>query len=140
MSLLTTLAYAITAAVRPMVRDAEVAALKAQVDDLRRELPHVERQRDDWRALAMDYREALLQRPAPSQQALQALQALQTSAMTQQALQTSVMARQAYQSAMQNGPYIGQIQHGMQMQNFGQQLEEYVRNCTPGRHELLTRS
>ena len=37
MSLLTTLAYAITAAVRPRVRDAEVAALKAKVDDLRRE-------------------------------------------------------------------------------------------------------
>ena len=89
MSLLASLAYAITAAVRPRVRDAEVAALQAQVDDLRRQLdealPRVERQRDDWRALAMDYREALLQRPAPSQQALQALQALQTSAMTQQA-------------------------------------------------------
>ena len=57
MSLLTTLAYAITAAVRPRVRDAEVAALKAQVDDLRRQLnevlPRVERQRDDWQALAM---------------------------------------------------------------------------------------
>ena len=49
------------------------------------------------------------------------------------------MARQAYQGAMQNGPYIGQIQHGMQMQNFGQQLEDYVRNCTPGRHELFMR-
>ena len=23
------------------------------------------------------------------------------------------------------------------MQNFGQALDEYVRNCTPGRHELL---
>ena len=37
MSLLTTLAYAITAAVRPRVRDAEVAALKAQIDDLSRQ-------------------------------------------------------------------------------------------------------
>ena len=37
MSLLTTLAYAITAAVRPRVRDAEVAALKAQIDDLNRQ-------------------------------------------------------------------------------------------------------
>jgi hypothetical protein len=26
------------------------------------------------------------------------------------------------------------------MQNFGQALDEYVRNCTPGRHELLTRA
>jgi hypothetical protein len=25
------------------------------------------------------------------------------------------------------------------MQNFGQQLDEYVRNCTPGRHELFVR-
>ena len=37
MSLLTTLAYAITAAVRPRVRDAEVAALQAQIDDLNRQ-------------------------------------------------------------------------------------------------------
>ena len=34
MSLLTTLAYAITAAVRPRVRDAEIADLKAKIDDL----------------------------------------------------------------------------------------------------------
>ena len=50
MSLLSTLAYAITAAVRPRVRDAEIAALKAQVDDLRRQVdeasPRIERQRD----------------------------------------------------------------------------------------------
>ena len=42
----------------------------------------------------------------------------------------------AYQQAMQNDLYIGQ-QIGMQ--NFGQQLEEYVRNCTPGRHDLFVR-
>ena len=117
MSLLTTLAYAITAAVRPRVRDAEVAALKAQVDDLRRDfnetLPHVERQRDDWQALAMEYRDALFRRPAPSQQA------------------------SAQQLAMQNHYSVLGQQYGMQ--NFGQQLEDYVRNCTPGRHELFVR-
>ena len=122
MSLLTTLAYAITAAVRPRVRDAEVAALQAKVDDLRRELnealPRVERQRNDWQALAMQYRDALFQRPTPSQQ----VNAL------------------AHQLTIQNGLYLGQQLGQIGMQSFGQQLDEYVRNCTPGRHELLTRN
>jgi hypothetical protein len=124
MSLLTTLAYAITAAVRPMVRDAEVAALKTQVDDLRREfneaLPRVERQRDDWQALAMEYRDALFQRPAPAQQ--------QISRETQ-TLQAYAMMR----------PANAQLNQQLGTQNFGQALEDYVRNCTPARHELLTR-
>ena len=126
MSLLATLAYAITAAVRPRVRDAEIAALKAQIDDLRRELPRVERQRDDWQALAMQYRDALFRRPAPAQP-------LQDYSMRQQ---TNALA---HQLAVQHGLYLGQQLGQIGMQNFGQALDEYVRNCTPGRHELLTR-
>ena len=126
MSLLTTLAYAITAAVRPMVRDAEVAALKTQVDDLRRQidevLPRVERQRDDWQALAMQYRDALFQRPAP--------------APAQQQISREAQTLQAY--AMMHAANAQQNQQ-LRMQYFGQALDEYVRNCTPGRHELLTR-
>ena len=116
MSLLTTLAYAITAAVRPRVRDVEIAALQAKIDELRREfnevLPRVERQRDDWKALAMEYRDALFRRPAPPQQQIsREAQTLQAYAMMQQ----------------------------LGTQNFGQALDEYVRNCTPGRHELFVR-
>ena len=126
MSLLASLAYAITAAVRPRVRDAEVAALQAQVDDLRRQLdevlPRVERQRDDWQALAMRYRDELHAGTPP-----QAAQAY---------FQMPQANMQAHQLAMQNGPMIGQQ---LGMQGFGQQLDEYVRNCTPGRHELFMR-
>ena len=89
MSLLTTLAYAITAAVRPRVRDAEIAALKAQVDDLNRQ------------AYERECRIADLNR------------------------ELLLIQMKRYQP--------------VDMQNFGQALEEYVRNCTPGRHELLTR-
>ena len=89
MSLLTTLAYAITAAVRPRVRDAEVAALKAQIDDLNRQ------------AYERECRIADLNR------------------------ELLLIQMKRYQP--------------VDMQNFGQALEEYVRNCTPGRHELLTR-
>ena len=133
MSLLTTLAYAITAAVRPRVRDAEIADLKAQVDDLRRQvdeaLPRIERQRDDWQALAMQYRSALFRLPQPVQTEInRAAQALQAYATIQQA--------NLQQAAMQNGPYMGQQ---LGMQNFGQQLEEFVCNCTPGRHDLFVR-
>ena len=131
MSLLTTLAYAITAAVRPRVRDVEIAALQAKIDELRREfneaLPRIERQRDDWQALAMQYRDALFQRPAPAQP-------LQDYSMRQQ---TNALA---HQLTIQNGLYLGQQLGQIGMQNFGQALDEYVRNCTPGRHELLTRN
>lgn len=89
MSLLTTLAYAITAAVRPRVRDAEVAALKAQIDDLNRQ------------AYERECRIADLNR------------------------ELLLIQMKRYQP--------------VDMQNFGQALDEYVRNCTPGRHELLTR-
>jgi hypothetical protein len=89
MSLLTTLAYAITAAVRPRVRDAEVAALKAQVDDLNRQAYERECRISD--------------------------------------LNRQLLVRQI------------KTYRPVDMQNFGQALEDYVRNCTPGRHELLTR-
>ena len=89
MSLLTTLAYAITAAVRPRVRDAEVADLKAQIDDLNRQAYERE-------CRIADLNRELLIRQIP-----------------------------AYRP--------------VDMQNFGQALEKFVRNCTPGRHELFVR-
>ena len=131
MSLLTTLAYAITAAVRPRVRDAEVAALKAQVDDLRRELdealPRVERQRDDWQALAMRYRDELLAGAPPRRHFIDEDMRLR--------MQRQILAAQSQQQFAQ----YSMLQNQFGMQGFGQQLDEYVRNCTPGRHELLTR-
>ena len=89
MSLLTTLAYAITAVVRPRVRDAEIADLKAQIDDLNRQAYGRE-------CRIADLNRELLIRQIP-----------------------------AYRP--------------VDMQNFGQALEEFVRNCTPGRHELFVR-
>ena len=89
MSLLATLAYAITAAVRPRVRDAEVAALQAQIDDLNRQAYERECRISD--------------------------------------LNRQLLVRQI------------KTYRPVDMQNFGQALDEYVRNCTPGRHELLTR-
>jgi hypothetical protein len=89
MSLLTTLAYAITAAVRPRVRDAEVAALKAQIDDLNRQAYERECRISD--------------------------------------LNRQLLVRQI------------KTYRPVDMQNFGQALEDYVRNCTPGRHELFVR-
>ena len=135
MSLLTSLAYAITAAVRPRVRDAEVAALQAQVDDLNRKadnlLADMTRQRDGWQALALSYRREVMEQRTPAQM-LQAQAARYAAQQTNQA-----QAQQQQYSMLQNGPYIAAAQYGMQ--GFGQQLDEYVRNCTPGRHELFMR-
>ena len=142
MSLLTSLAYAITVAVRPRVRDAEVAALQAQVDDLRREinevLPRVERQRDDWQALAMRYRDELHAGTPPQRHFIDEEMRLRMQAQMQaaQANQAQAQAQQHQYLMLQNGPMIGQQ---LGMQGFGQQLDEYVRNCTPGRHELFMR-
>ena len=99
MSLLTTLAYAITAAVRPRVRDAEVAALQAKVDDLRRELNDARLLLEATRPL----RRAQVDREMAAQQQInREAQTLQAYAMMQQA------NAQAHQLSMQNGPYIGQ--------------------------------
>ena len=64
MSLLSTLAYAITAAVRPRMRDAEIADLKAQIDDLNRKADNLladMTRRARWLAesLAISYRAEL---------------------------------------------------------------------------------
>ena len=142
MSLLTSLAYAITVAVRPRVRDAEVAALQAQVDDLRRQLdealPRVERQRDDWQALAMRYRDELHAGAPPQRHFIDEEMRLRMQAqmLAAQANQAQAQAQQHRYSMLQNGPMLGQQ---LGMQGFGQQLDEYVRNCTPGRHELFMR-
>ena len=51
-----------------------IVRLQTELNDLRRQfdetLTRVERQRDDWQALAMEYRDALFRRPAPQQHSL----------------------------------------------------------------------
>ena len=74
---------------------------------------------------------------AAQQQINREAQSLQLYQMMQQA--NTQMNALAHQLSMQNGPYIGQQLGQIGMQNFGQQLDEYVRNCTPGRYELLAR-
>jgi hypothetical protein len=137
-----------------------IVRLQTELNDLRRDfnetLTRVERQRDDWQALAMRYRDELHAGAPPQRQfideemrlrmqAQMRVQALQPP-MMQQAMMQQAMMQQANTQAQQNGLYLGQQaqQNGQQlgqigMQGFGQQLDEYVRNCTPGRHELLTR-
>ena len=125
MSILSALAFLASAigARRPKVTEADLAWMQSQIDDLNRKadnlLADMTRQRDDWQSLALSYRREVMERRNP-----------------QQAYQVMQQAMAAQSAAMQNGPYIGQ-QVGMQ--NFGQQLDDYIRNCTPGRHELFTR-
>ena len=119
MSILSALAFLASAigARRPKVTEADLAWMQSQIDDLNRKadnlLADMTRQRDDWQALALSYRREVMEQRAPAQ----------TISLAQQA--------QLQQHSM--------LQNAYTMQNFGQQLDEYVRNCTPGRHELLTR-
>ena len=151
MSLLSALAFLASAisAKRPKIErdpiDVEIIVhLQTELDDLRRQfdetLTRVERQRDDWQALAMEYRDALFRRPAPQRHfideetrlRMEAQARTQTLHAAYSMMQANAQVNaQAHQLSMQNGPYIGQ--------RLGQHLDEYIRNCTPGRHELLTR-
>ena len=133
----STLAYAISLAASacpkrdPMTSN--IAALQTELDDLSRQLNETRLLLEATRPL----RRAQVDREMAAQQQInREAQSLQLYQMMQQA--NTQMNALAHQLSMQNGPYIGQ-QLGIGMQNFGQALDEYVRNCTPGRHELLTR-
>ena len=112
MSILSALAFLASAigARRPKVTEADLAWMQSQIDDLNRKADN----------LLAD-----MTRQRDDWQAL-AL-SYRREVMEQHA---PAQAQQAQYSMLQNG---------YTMQNFGQQLDEYVRNCTPGRHELFTR-
>ena len=174
MSILASLAYAIAAAVRPMVRDAEIAQLQAKVDDLRRDfdetLTRVERQRDEALALVERFDETLMRVERQRDEALALVERYQ-GRVDQQApagpvfgpvhhinedmrqrmmAQAQAQQQMAHAQAQQGWAQQGWVQQGLAqyalqqgqqfgMQNFGQALDDYVRNCTPARHELFMR-
>ena len=133
MSLLSALAFLASAiGVKcPKVTEADLAWMQSQIDDLNRKadnlLADMTRQRDDWQALALSYRREVMEQHAPAQM-LQAQANMQAA--HAQAISLAQQAQLQQHSMLQNV---------YTMQNFGQQLDEYVRNCTPGRHELFTR-
>jgi hypothetical protein len=75
MSILSTLAFLVTAVVRPDPRNAEIAALKAQIDDLKSQLYETRREVARWRmhyerAVTLEHRaEQLMQAQAQNQMA-----------------------------------------------------------------------
>jgi hypothetical protein len=107
MSIFALMMSAVAARARP--HNAEIAALQAQIDDLRRGFDEVlaqaERQRDEWRNLAMSYQNVM------HGQRMQATQ------------------QQQYSMLAQNGPMISQ--------NFAQALSDFVCNCVPTRHDAF---
>jgi hypothetical protein len=109
-----------------------IVRLQTELNDLRRDfnetLTRVERQRDDWQALAMRYRDQLHAGSPPQRHFIDEEMRLR--------MQAQILAAQAQQ---QQFAQYSMLQNQFGMQGFGQQLDEYVRNCTPGRHELLTR-
>ncbi len=145
MSILASLAYAITAAIRPMVRDAEIAQLQAKVDDLRRDfgetLTRVERQRDEALALVERY-QGRVDQQAPAGPVFGPVHHINEDMRQRMMAQAQAQQGWAQQGWAQQGLAQYALQQGQQfgMQNFGQALDDYVRNCTPGRHELFMRS
>jgi hypothetical protein len=109
MSVLSTLAFVVVAGVKKLIsdpRDAEIAALKTQVDNLNRELGLMEIDRDDWRWRQRNWRPAGPDfRPQAGigglMQATPELDAQYRAQMSAQAqAQMNMQAYQAYQNVM----------------------------------------
>jgi hypothetical protein len=142
MSVLTTLALMVTALVAKVrevdPRDAEIAKLKSEIDDLERKLADVKRDRDGWFAMTMQWRERahhLAQRPQPAQE-----QHFIDEAMRQR-IQAQMLQHQAYsqQARIQQAQGMQNYQH-QQGSLFGVQNQEGLFcNCVPARHDLLIR-
>jgi hypothetical protein len=121
------------------VRNAEIAVLQAQVDDLRRDfnetLARVERQRDDWRNLALAYRERARE-PLEGQHFINEGMRQQIQAQILQQQQVQEMYQNVHpaqlaplaQQGMQNQPVVGR--------SFTQALDSYC-NCVPARHDAF---
>ena len=110
-------------------RDVEIGALKAQVDDLKRE-------RDEWRAVARGYRDLMndgtLRRANPLGEATQVAQFMQAQ---QQAAQNPVAQNMMAQNLVQQSPHnlvgLGQYQMAQCLN------PENWCNCVPARHDLF---
>ena len=142
MSLLTTLAYAITAAIRPKVREVDLAWMQSQIDDLNRKadnlLADITRQRDDWQTLALSYRREVMERRGLplGQHFIGEETHLRAQAQAQAQAQQQIsgmwglqQTQQNQYSMLQNSPMIGQ--------NFAQALDNFVCNCVPARHDAF---
>ena len=136
MSIVSTLALmasAIIAKISPPSPEAELAALQARLDDLNRRydenLAAVTRQRDDWQSLALSYRREVMERRGAHFITDEMRQRVQAQMQAQQC--------QAQSTQIQNGPMLGQTVFGAH--NLGQQIDAFVCNCVPARHDMLLR-
>jgi hypothetical protein len=101
-------------------RDSEIAELKAQID-------HIERECNDWRRIAQEWREIALRSIPPSER--------HPAAMQQQAAQASL------QQQDQMSQYAG-VNQGIRLlgaQTLENGLAQMQCNCTPARHDMLLR-
>ena len=127
MSIISTLALmasAVIARIRPPSLDDELAALQARLDDLNRRydehLANVTRQRDEWQGLAERFRDYALRQQAPNY-----------------GLQQQYQAQNLQNAQIQNSFMLGQSVFGAH--NLGQQIDAFVCNCVPARHDMFLR-
>ena len=153
MSLLSLLAAAIVAKIRPDPPDVEITRLKAQIDDLKAQIDDLKRGRNEWYGMAVEWRARYygIRDRAPialggqhqhhiteeMRQALmhQAQAQMQSAQLHQQAI-LSQMNAQDLQNAQNQQPLF-------QVQGLMNQIDSFVDgafcNCTPGRHQILTK-
>ena len=123
-----------------------IIRLQTELNDLRRDfgetLTRVERQRDEALALVERY-QGRVDQQAPAGPVFGPVHHINEDMRQRMMAQAHAQAQQgwAQQGWAQQGLAQYALQQGQQlgMQNFGQALDDYVRNCTPGRHELFMR-
>jgi RNAse (barnase) inhibitor barstar len=122
MSILALMISAVAAKLRSQSADVEITKLKAQIDDLNRQLTEAKRIADRLGQERDALRDTL--RRWQHREIHQVVQALQS-----QQLQSQAQSQLMQQYSLANQGMIGQ--------DFAQTLNDYVCNCVPARHDAF---
>jgi hypothetical protein len=112
MSIASTLALMVTAFVKPDSPDVEITRLKAQIDNLERQLADIRRDCDSWMDIAQHWRGRY--------------ELMHCNVRTQQAVAQQAQAQ-----------YLAQQQHLAQQVGFQLEGAGLFCNCVPARHDVL---
>ena len=134
MSILTTIALmagsfaAKIRQIKPNPMDVEIARLQVKVNELKAKIDDLDRERDSWYELMQAWRSRYYElRDAPR---------VTQQRPTPQSLQQDYTVWQAHRAMQcQNAQAMQNVFH----QGLGAQIEQFVCNCVPARHDLFLR-
>lgn len=125
MSILTTIALmasSIVARIRPEPMDVEISRLQARLDELKAKVDNIERERDSWYELMQTWRSRYYELRDSPPRVTEQRPTPQAHQMMQYNQQTNLNAQNVFN------------------QGLGAQIEQFVCNCVPARHDMLRRN